>query len=349
MKCLASRVADCKTNNLNLIRLLMALLVIWSHSFPVALDPGGDTRCEPLNVFTHHQSSSGAVAISSFFFISGFLITASWLRAKSAANYFMKRVLRIYPAFIVSLSFCAGLIWIFCPGFRATVVHPWDWWRLLFQDMLLLTYHSITGPGIFAANPFPMLANASLWTISLEFLCYLAVLLMGFCGLFKRRLFLLVAALFALVLFVIWSWSINDEFEKCLICFVAGATAWLWQDKIPFSNLIAGGCVAVLLAASQFRPWLLILFPILGGYCLLWLAYGPALVLASWTDKTDRSYATYLYAFPVQQMLAMHDELRHPWAIFALAAPITLVLAWLSWHLVEKRCLAWKRCSLKAA
>jgi len=105
--------------------------------------------------------------------------------------------------------------------------------------------------------------------------------------------------------------------------------------------------VAVLLAASQFRPWLVILFPILGGYCLLWLAYGPALILATWTDKTDLSYGTYLYAFPVQQVLAMNVGLRHPWAIFALAAPITLGLAWLSWHLVEKRCLAWKRSSIK--
>ncbi len=347
MKNLASRLADGKTNNLNLIRLLMALLVILSHSFPVALGYGGDTRCEPLNVFTHHQSSSGSVAICSFFFISGFLITASWLRAKSVANYFMKRVLRIYPAFIVALAFCAGLIWTFCPGFRAAADHSWHWWGLLFQDMLLLSYHSITGPGIFAGNPFPVLANASLWTISLEFLCYLAVLLIGLCGLFKRRDFLLVAALLALILFAFWSWRFNDEFEKCLICFAAGATAWLWQDKIPISNRIAGGCAAGLLAASQFTPWLPILFPLLGGYCLLWLAYRPTLLLASWADKTDLSYGTYLYAFPVQQMLAMHAGLRHPWTIFALAAPITLGLAWLSWHLVERRCLAWKRSSLK--
>src|SRR5215472_14362624 len=98
---LKNQIASRQCNNFNIIRLSLALMVIFSHSFPVALGHGGDTRFEPLNIWTRHQASSGAVAVNSFFFISGFLITASWLRSRSVPDYFLKRVLRIYPGFIV--------------------------------------------------------------------------------------------------------------------------------------------------------------------------------------------------------------------------------------------------------
>lgn len=342
MTSLESQITSRKCNNFNIIRLLLALMVIFSHSFPVALGFGGDTRYEPLNIWTHHQASSGAVAVNSFFFISGFLITASWLRSRSVLDYLSKRVLRIYPGFIVAMLFSAALIWVCCPEFRAAVAHPMDWLRLLLQNMLWLSTSSIFWPGIFAGNPFPMAANASLWTIPVEFRCYLAVLIAGWAGIFKRRLLVLGAALLGYEAYVLCAWHTNTEFDQCLMCFVTGTAAWLWQDKIPFSKVLAGGCLVALLVASQFPPFFVCLFPILGGYCLLWLTYGPRLPLANWADKTDLSYGTYLYAFPIQQMMATCVVLRHPWMIFSLAAPTTLLFAWLSWHLVEKRCLAMK-------
>jgi peptidoglycan/LPS O-acetylase OafA/YrhL len=350
MVSLSSQIAGRKCNNINIIRLLLALMVIFSHSFPVALGPGGDSRYEPLNIWTCRQASSGSLAVFAFFFISGFLITASWLRSKSIPDYFMKRVLRIYPGFIVAIGFTAALIWAFCPQFRAVVLQssPMHWLWLLLHDWLLLTSSSISQPGVFAGNPFPILGNASLWTISVEFLCYLSVLVIGLFGLFKQRLLILGIALLSYETFVLSTWQAGSEYDECLICFVAGATAWICQDKIPFSKWLAAGCLAVLLGASQFTPWFLLVFPILGGYCLLWLAYEPTLAFSGWADTTDLSYGTYLYAFPIQQMLAMCAALRHPWAIFILATPLTLLAAWLSWSLVEKRFIAMKSSARKA-
>ena len=345
---LGSQIANHKQNNLNIMRLLLALMVIFSHSFPVAFGPGGDTRAEPLNIWTHRQASSGAVAVNSFFFISGLLITASWLRSKSVPDYFMKRVLRIYPGFIVATGFSAALIWTFCPAFRAAVVHPLDWFGWLLKDWLLLTTKSLTQPGVFARNPFPVLANASLWTIPVEFTCYLFVLLVGLFGLLKRRRLILMAAALGYEIYVGGLFYGNDQYNQCWICFVAGVVAWLWQGRIPFSKCIAGGCLVGLLGASQFRPWFSILFPVLGGYCILWLAYGPTLLLSNWADKMDLSYGAYLYAFPVQQMLAMNAAFRRPLVIFLLATPVTLLCAWLSWTLVEKRFLAMKNRARKS-
>jgi len=44
----------------------------------VALGAGGESRGEPLFAWTHGMASSGSIAVNSFFFISGFLVTASW-------------------------------------------------------------------------------------------------------------------------------------------------------------------------------------------------------------------------------------------------------------------------------
>ena len=341
MTSLGSQMTSRKSNNLNAIRLLLALMVIFSHSFPLALGYG-DGGNEPLKFWTHRQEAFGTVAVDMFFLISGFLVTASWLRSKSMQDYLMKRVLRIYPGFIVAMGLTSVLIWTFCPEFRAQVVNSYDWLVLLLQNLLFLSNSSIVNQGIFSGNPFPGMANQSLWTIPNEFSCYLIVLVIGLFCLFHRRLLIFFAALFVYGHYSISMFGGISLSEECLICFLTGVTTWLWRDKIPFSKPLACGCLIVLLVTSQFTPWLLVVFPIMGGYCILWLAYGPKLMLSSWADKTDLSYGTYLYAFPIQQMLAMNATLRHPWMIFVLATPATLLVAWLSWNLVEKRFLAMK-------
>lgn len=342
MTSLGSQISSRKSNNLNILRLLLALAVIVSHSYPVAQGPGGDTRGEPLNTWTHQQESTGAMAVDLFFLISGLLVTASWLRSRSMQDYLMKRVLRIYPGFMVAMGFSAALVWSICPEFRAVVVHPVQWLVLLLQNLLFLSNSSICFQGIFAGNPFPSMANASLWTIPWEFSCYLMVLVIGLFCLFKQRLLIFLGVLVGYDIYATSLFTGASQFAECLMCFLTGLTIWLWRDKIPFSKMIAGSCLLALLVTSQFRPWFSILFPIMGGYCLLWIAYGPRLPLSRWAEKTDLSYGTYLYAFPIQQVLAMNAALRHPWIIFFLATPITILVAWLSWNLVEKRFLAMK-------
>ncbi|MFI5206215.1 MAG: acyltransferase family protein, partial [Candidatus Paceibacterales bacterium] len=65
----------CQTreNNFDLLRLIAATLVIFSHAYPLT----GNNNAEPLARFCHGFVSFGGLAIACFFIISGYLITAS--------------------------------------------------------------------------------------------------------------------------------------------------------------------------------------------------------------------------------------------------------------------------------
>jgi len=344
MGSLSMKITSGLGNNLNAIRLLLALMVMFSHAFPLSIGGGGELH-ETLYELTHGQMASGSLAVDLFFFISGLLITASWLRSKSMQNYLMKRILRIYPAFIVSVLFSAAVVWMTTPSFRDEMAST-TWLISLAKDCLFLTEKSLCSPAIFPMNPIKEWANGSLWTIPREFQCYLLVAVLGLFCVFKRRSLILGLTLAIIVWYskyLLSGASVEFLDSRFLSFFLVGMVCWLWRDKIPMSPWISFGCFVGLLISSQYKPWFAILLPTFGGYVTLWLGYGMKTAFLAWTRKTDLSYGTYLFAFPIQQLVAMHPSLRSPWINIVISVPITLGLAWISWHLVEKRFLAMKK------
>ena len=60
----------------------------------------------------------------------------------------------------------------------------------------------------------------------------------------------------------------------------------------------------------------------------------------SWVAKHDVSYGIYVYAFPVQQLLAVFGlAFLHPLFFSAVAFVITFVLAAGSWFVIERPAL----------
>lgn len=54
----------------------------------------------------------------------------------------------------------------------------------------------------------------------------------------------------------------------------------------------------------------------------------------------DYSYGTYIFAFPLQQLVMLLKPSASVLELTVLAAVGTLVLAMMSWHLIEKPCMA---------
>jgi len=67
--------SSMRNNNIDALRLLLAVLVIFSHSYALGL--GSEAR-EPLALATRGQLTLGNLAVDWFFVLSGFLIAQSW-------------------------------------------------------------------------------------------------------------------------------------------------------------------------------------------------------------------------------------------------------------------------------
>src|SRR5262249_44296152 len=96
-----------KSNNFDSLRLIFAVLVIYSHSYPLSR---GSNATEPLSILTHRQTTFGGISVWAFFAISGFLITQSWQRSPNLIKFLKRRVSRIYPAFIVTAILTALIV-----------------------------------------------------------------------------------------------------------------------------------------------------------------------------------------------------------------------------------------------
>ena len=318
-------------NNLNGIRLFLALLVMLSHCYPLT----GNADGEPLSRWTGGQETFGGIAVELFFFISGLLITGSWFHSKSMSDYLRRRILRIFPGYVVGLLF-SGL------AAAAFTLHPAaNLWRFLgkaFLDTGFLGFASTIGREIFPNNPLPGAANGSLWTISREFACYLLVAAIGLFGFFKHRVWL---TMLFLAVFGYYCWQfvvgVNVDTLNCrfLTLFLAGACAWLWRDKICLTGMAAVLAVGILLFAARMSPLFSLLVPLAGGYLVLYAGFVSPVRFLGWCDRTDLSYGVYLFAFPLQQCVAACG-VRNPLQMFALMIPLALAAAFLSWTFVEK-------------
>ncbi len=335
---------DVRTNSLNLIRLALALLVLVAHGFYLSgRGTGPSFRGENL----------GGWAVFGFFTISGYLITASRF-ANPFGRYLALRVARIYPAFLVCLVVTAG---VFAPLAWWAEGRPWS--ALLttsttpvgyvLQNLgLRINAYDIAGTP--ASVPYPGAWNGSLWTLYFEFCCYLVVGLVLCLGVVRRHRWLL-GVLFALSVLA-WatagSWTPEAYPDAGLLArllppFLGGALVQVAAGRLTFRTpfaLAAAGGAAVLVTTVD--GWGAQAASPLIAYALLWLATvlpSPGLV-----RRHDVSYGVYIYAFPVQQLLAYAGAPRLGIVGYdALAALATAVLAALSWRLVERPTLRWVR------
>jgi len=130
--------------------------------------------------------------------------------------------------------------------------------------------------------------------------------------------------------------------------FFAGVAAYICRDKILYSRAAAIAAAAIIGLASALCPetWNnpLVYFAMALPLTIVVLTLGLSpLSLPLPFRNGDYSYGIYLFAFPVQQMLAQCGADRGEWALNAmLTMPIATILAIFSWHFVEQPMLATK-------
>jgi len=80
-------------------------------------------------------------------------------------------------------------------------------------------------------------------------------------------------------------------------------------------------------------------------YFIMYLAFVPKnAIITNWGKKTDISYGIYIYGMPVQQaIIAVLGVAVYPELISLLAISLLVPIAWLSWNVIEKTALQFKK------
>ena len=330
-----------RSNNFDAFRLLAALLVIWSHQFAVL--------GRPIPKLLYDEP--GAVGVVVFFAISGYLVMLSWLADPHLGGFAMRRVLRIWPGLTAAVVLCALALGPLVSSLPldAYFEHPLTW--SYFSNIWLQTRYEL--PGVFETNVLRTAVNGPLWTIPLEVGCYVALAAAGTLGLLRWRH--TAPLIFVALMVALWrrysiahgepmpEWSFALQYA---MVFSLGATLACWRHLWISRRMLA---LALLLAGCALLhatgPLILVLQAPLLAMAVLAVMLGSAStpMLRQAGRFGDLSYGLYIYAFPVQQTVVWYFSGRIGF-VAALACSLlgAGLLAMLSWHLVEKKALAFK-------
>lgn len=325
---------DRRANGLNFLRLCLAAGVIVWHSVPLT---GHAITWPPL------RQLMGDISVDTFFAISGFLIAGSWLGRPRLGSFLLARALRILPAFYACLLFTALVlapVMVAITGGRLHLADEWAYIRA--NGLMWVNRYEIAGTP--EGVPYPHVWNGSIWTLAWESLCYLGIAALGLAGLLRRRRVSIAAFCLVWLLALGVALGFTDRwlivtFARFALVFFAGVIVQLWADRIPVNRWLITSC-AIAIPLSAFLPN----YRLVAALPLAYLAIvlGSRLRAPRWQLHNDLSYGVYVYAFPVQQSLAMLGLWRLGPIFPILSMIFTLPFAAASWFGVERWALKLK-------
>ncbi len=318
----------------------------------------------------HQATFLGATGVDLFFVLSGFLITGVLIDSRNSVNYFrrfyFRRALRIFPLYYVSLFFFL----VFLPfglgnrtvldDIEANPIHLWT-----YTSNLVMAW----------TNSFGFGSLDHFWSLAIEEQFYLVwpIVVLFIAPQRLAKVALILALLFVTARVGCSVWNIGEVTERMFTLFrceglLMGAIAAVFVRQNPdFTRYRNAFRVAFIVASILF----MILLP-LGSkdftirYTVVSLVWVSLLlcVISSKVETFERrifeatplrvlgkySYAMYIFQTPLIPLLAavispaiLASALRNPLLgglVFVICMfGITLAIAMLSWHCLEKWCL----------
>lgn len=324
-------------NNFDGVRIALALIVVFAHISAL-------TQLSDLTYFAVIFDSN--FAVKGFFAISGFLVTKSYSTSNSPLEYANKRIRRIYPAYITAIVLCL------CIGMYATTLNTSNFLTspqtlsYTLANLTFLNFIQPTLPAVFESNPIQAL-NGSLWTIKVEVMLYFCIpaLIYFFRRLGSNRTTLAVFFFsIAWVYFFTYQYSgskgeeIARQFPGQLSYFVLGALFAANEKMLRNIGLFALTS-SILLFATNNPLAKIFIDPLAYASIVIYLSTAACRSL-NLGKYGDISYGIYLYHFPIIQLLIDVGVFKiNVWIGLVATFLITLALALVSWHLIEKRLL----------
>jgi peptidoglycan/LPS O-acetylase OafA/YrhL len=336
-----------RDNNFTLLRFSAAMTVLFAHSVAVLGLP-------PDREFFHQRIgfSLGEMGLDMLFVTSGFLVTASLVGRQDLIAYLWARILRVYPGMWVMLVLT---VFVLAPALTTlprgdyyTSALTWEYFR---KCATLIGGVRYSLPGVFENVPLKNEFNGSLWTMPVEvrMYLYLAAIWVAFAVMPAARIKamrfvvpLSAAALLAVVLSGRLTGGAFNGANIRVFMFLYGSSLYLWRDRIPMSPRLLVGILAALVVASFDKTLFFVVYVACLAPLVLHLVYVPGGKIRSFNDWGDYSYGVYIYAFPVQQTLALLFPAMSLAAMMASSAVVSVAIAIVSWKLIEERALGLK-------
>jgi peptidoglycan/LPS O-acetylase OafA/YrhL len=345
-----SELAQGRDNNFNLIRILAALAVLLQHATPTATGAMVKLGRSSLGM------SFASIAVDVFFVTSGFLVTGSLVRGRGVRSYLYSRAARIFPAlFVVVLLAVFGIGLVFTTLPLANYLSDSKTLEYLIRGCTAFFGVSFQLPGVFAANPYKDSVNASLWTLPHELHMYaILAALWWLCSRTRAgqahqafRNWIVAAAVLGMILLISYNFTSSapreNGFRMLFFMFFSGAAYYVLRDRVVLSYPVFCSALAILVLSSLNRSLFFIAYIATLPYLLLFIAYVPSYAIRQYNRVGDYSYGVYIYAFPVEQVLAALIPGISTFLMIVLAIPATLLLAVVSWHLIERPALDLRR------
>ncbi len=340
------------------LRGIASLMIVFHHSCTANIVKFINYLKIPFlgSCFSHFTQSG----VELFFVLSGIVLLRPYLRKQrkfKVGDYFIRRIKRIYPPYLVALIFAGCVSWYinaYPTWYTFTVYHMKLEWTELFKESFIISFNE-------------RYYNLACWSLSIEVLFYLLV---PFCViLFPSRekinnrlmMLMLLSTLVVSVSIQLWLTQYHPEiytynhinstaflFIAYPVCFLLGIllAAKDFGRKEAYSFIITG--IFFIAASLLYMP--------LGnpGYGFVY----AGIVILSFNSGSfkhflskpimlwigERSYSLFLVHFPVfyltDQIVANLTPGRNAWyAIMSrgIGLPMALFAAMLLFHFVERR------------
>ena len=324
-----------KSENLHLTRFIAAIMVILFHSFHIA--KGSETG-EWFRVLTNHQLTMGEFAVSIFFLCGGYLIAMSVEKYKIAKTYFTARIQRLFPP-LIFVTVATVVLCSFLSTWRpAGYAVSWDTWKYLL-NAIFIRVHEL--PGVFADNA-DAVVNGSLWTLPLEFACYILCFIAYKLTFLQKKRFPISIPFVILGSMIVW--NIGEKYSSLregitpALLFYIGMGYWVYREYILLSVkcfVISIVLFILLFVAEQGQVAMLFAFP----YIMMYLWFGMKQCSPKLGRWGNYSYGIYLWGYTVQQIVVNFWPKHNmpPMLNAVISIPISILLGMLTYEIVENK------------
>jgi len=302
-----------------------------------------------------------------FFFISGYLISRAFEKSPAASGYFRNRALRIFPALYVCILL--NLIFVWSTGYFSDVdAGFFDIAALFMAKATILQFYNPEFMRMFGDG----VLNGSLWTICVELQFYFVIPIVYF--IFKlntnRRNVLLIVLMIIFLLANRYLYYSAENYSNTLVwkLYRVSFAPWLYmflfgvivqRNFVTFAKYINAVPVIVFLFGYMIAAYLStkILNLSLGNgispilfFPLALLIFRMSYSMVDFSNKllrgNDISYGIYIWHMVfVNQLIYMRETIL--WTDVLIVILVTISFSFISWNLIEKKCLQFKTFTLQ--